>query len=491
MKKRLISLVLAAFMVLALMPVTVAADDTDVGVDNQFVMQFSVDKVTVGNNDETVDISINVDVNIGFAAMNYQLVFDKDVFILDQQPRVNSDMGFEFVGGPLDMAANEGKHLGMLLSEENVYKNGVLVTYTFKIAPGAKAGVHSIRLITDGGNVQLPGGGKIELEVLDDNFVNMTNVTSIAGGVTIPGYEVAYDANGGTGAPASQIKSKGEFVYISSIVPDRDGYRFLGWSTSASAHSAKYKAGDKYEEDSDVTLYAVWERLGDIAGTIDLAVERVEAKAGDEIEVAISLDNNTGLLDLQFVLTFDDTKLKYLSARQVPAPTSPGAEDEDPFELHMLQFIPPVASSVTNSGNFSFTLNHAYAGQGFNRLGNGDLAYVKFKVLDEAEDGFVDISIVPVTAHKIHGEAAQTTPLDINVTNGGVEISSQLLGDVNLDGSVDLNDAILVLQYSMFPDDYPIEYRGGVDFTKDGNVDISDAILLLQYSMFPDDYPIA
>jgi len=491
MKKRLISLVLAAFMVLALVPVTVAAADTDVGVDNQFVMQFSVDKVTVGNDDQTVDVSISVDVNVGFAAMNYQLVFDKDVFVLNQQPRVNSEMGFEFVGGPLDMAANQGKHLGMLSSEENVYRNGVLVTYTFGIVPGAKAGTHVIRLITDGGNVELPGGGKIELEVIDDNFVNMTNVTNIAGGVTIPGYKVSYNANGGTGAPASQTKSKNDFVYVSSVIPERDGYRFLGWSTSASAHSAKYKAGDKYSEDADVTLYAVWEKLGDIAGTIDLAVEKVEAKAGDEIEVAISLANNTGLLDLQFALVFDDTKLKYLSSRQVSAPTSPGDEDEDPFELHMLDFSPPIASTVTNSGNFSFTLDLQYADQGFNRLGNGDLVYVKFKVLDEAEDGFTDISIVPDSANKIHGEAALPTPLEINVTNGGVEISSQLLGDVNLDGSVDLEDAILVLQHSLFPDDYPIEYRGGVDFTKNGSVDLDDAILLLQYSLFPEDYPIA
>lgn len=64
-------------------------------------------------------------------------------------------------------------------------------------------------------------------------------------------------------------------------------------------------------------------------------------------------------------------------------------------------------------------------------------------------------------------------------------------GELNNDGVVDLNDAILLLQHSMFPELYPIEYSGSVDFTKDGNIDLNDAILLLQYSMFPDLYPIA
>ncbi len=72
-----------------------------------------------------------------------------------------------------------------------------------------------------------------------------------------------------------------------------------------------------------------------------------------------------------------------------------------------------------------------------------------------------------------------------------VKDSSFLFGDVNGDGLLDLNDAIRVLQYSMFPELYPLEYEGNVDFTGDGVVDVNDAILLLQHSMFPELYPIA
>ena len=70
------------------------------------------------------------------------------------------------------------------------------------------------------------------------------------------------------------------------------------------------------------------------------------------------------------------------------------------------------------------------------------------------------------------------------------EASSELLGDIDGDGHVELADAILLFQYSLFPDDYPIGYKGNIDFDKSGHVELADAILLFQYSLFPDDYPI-
>jgi len=67
----------------------------------------------------------------------------------------------------------------------------------------------------------------------------------------------------------------------------------------------------------------------------------------------------------------------------------------------------------------------------------------------------------------------------------------EILGDINLDGEVTIDDALLLFQYSMLPDVYEIAYEGGLDFTKDGDVTIDDALLLFQYSMLPDIYPLA
>ena len=71
-------------------------------------------------------------------------------------------------------------------------------------------------------------------------------------------YTVSYDANGGSGAPGSQIKTQDATLTLSSTKPTRSGYTFLGWATSASATSATYQPGGSYTANASVTLYAVW-----------------------------------------------------------------------------------------------------------------------------------------------------------------------------------------------------------------------------------------
>ena len=72
-------------------------------------------------------------------------------------------------------------------------------------------------------------------------------------------YTVSYNANGGSGAPASQTKTYGTTLKLSSTKPTRTNYTFKGWATSASAITATYSAGGSYTANAAITLYAVWE----------------------------------------------------------------------------------------------------------------------------------------------------------------------------------------------------------------------------------------
>ena len=76
-------------------------------------------------------------------------------------------------------------------------------------------------------------------------------------------FTVSYNANGGSGAPASQTKTYGVDLTLSSTVPTRAGYAFKGWATSSTGAVA-YPAGGTYKENSAATLYAVWELLGNV-----------------------------------------------------------------------------------------------------------------------------------------------------------------------------------------------------------------------------------
>lgn len=76
-------------------------------------------------------------------------------------------------------------------------------------------------------------------------------------------YTVSYNANGGSGAPASQTKTYGVNLTLSSTIPTRAGYAFKGWATSSTG-TVEYQAGGTYSANSAVTLYAVWELLGNV-----------------------------------------------------------------------------------------------------------------------------------------------------------------------------------------------------------------------------------
>ena len=71
-------------------------------------------------------------------------------------------------------------------------------------------------------------------------------------------YSIRYNANGGTGAPASQTKTYGVPLTLSAVKPTRAGYEFLGWATSRNATVSEYAPGERYTDEAGVTLYAVW-----------------------------------------------------------------------------------------------------------------------------------------------------------------------------------------------------------------------------------------
>jgi len=81
-------------------------------------------------------------------------------------------------------------------------------------------------------------------------------------------YTVAYNANGGSGAPGSQTKYYGTNLTLSSTKPTRNGYTFKGWATS-SGGAVAYNPGATYSANAGVTLYAVWQANATYTVTFD------------------------------------------------------------------------------------------------------------------------------------------------------------------------------------------------------------------------------
>lgn len=71
-------------------------------------------------------------------------------------------------------------------------------------------------------------------------------------------YTISYNANGGSGAPATQSKTHGVALILSSTIPTRAGYKFAGWNTNAAGNGTTYAAGSTYTGNASATLYAQW-----------------------------------------------------------------------------------------------------------------------------------------------------------------------------------------------------------------------------------------
>ena len=80
----------------------------------------------------------------------------------------------------------------------------------------------------------------------------------VEGSTTPETYTITYDVNNGTGTIASQTKTKGVDLTLTTDKPTRSGYNFLGWSTSSSATTAIYTSGATFTTDANTILYAVW-----------------------------------------------------------------------------------------------------------------------------------------------------------------------------------------------------------------------------------------
>ncbi len=128
----------------------------------------------------------------------------------------------------------------------------------------------NVRAIPDGnGSVLgvLPMGQKIYITPEEDGqwgylqyegksaWVSLAHVFAPMHPISI----LRYSTEGGEDGPAAQIKRPGELLHISESVPKRQGYTFEGWSTDPQGKGTIYKAGDVYNADEDMTLYALWQ----------------------------------------------------------------------------------------------------------------------------------------------------------------------------------------------------------------------------------------
>ena len=71
-------------------------------------------------------------------------------------------------------------------------------------------------------------------------------------------YTIKFDANGGSNAPSSQMKTYGKTLVLTTDKPTKTNYKFEGWGLSSNTSTVAYNSGGNYTKNASDTLYAVW-----------------------------------------------------------------------------------------------------------------------------------------------------------------------------------------------------------------------------------------
>ena len=120
-----------------------------------------------------------------------------------------------------------------------------------------------------------------------------TDEVGLETSVVINSYIISYVANGGTGVMKSQIKIQDFDIELLENAFENIGFTFNNWNTKADGTGTTYNPGDKYTENANVILYAMW---NDMQSPVILDVTlSPNFVAGSDIMLRITAEDNKGV----------------------------------------------------------------------------------------------------------------------------------------------------------------------------------------------------
>lgn len=205
-------------------------------------------------------------------------------------------------------------------------------------------------------------------------------------------YTLHYDANGGTGKMDDQIFQHGQILPLNGCTYSREGYDFMGWSTSKNnvkkfdnkaevGFSSLLQTSGEPKDNAEATLYAVWqerdvtlnyassdeslgtvtagsETIGAVNGTS--AGSTAQAKSGARFDGWYSADGTLLSTDLTFVPTKKDgtvwqgtTYYAHFSAKRSPStPSTPAKPNETKPTLA------PIPEMLNGEDHYAYLLGY-------------------------------------------------------------------------------------------------------------------------------------
>jgi len=194
---------------------------------------------------------------------------------------------------------------------------------------------------------------------------------------------------------------------------------------------------------------------------IYISAPHITAAPGSYIDITISLNGlHDGLSSLSFDLSYDATILERVGSIELGCV----------FDASIIQ--PPIGANP-------FRVNLRMMDILGVTHSTGDLATVRFRVLDNVEPGVtVPIELSVVSAYRI--ENFMLAPVNVASSNGSVHVVNNIMfGDVNGDGMITDADLLMLRMYLA---GHPVSIdRQAADVNVDGQITSADELLLAMY----------
>ena len=100
--------------------------------------------------------------------------------------------------------------------------------------------------------------GDNEIEITDNSFIMPNGDVIINARFVQKTFIITFNANGGDEGPKEQEKPGGDTIILSTIIPQRNNWYFLGWAENIDGIGSIYLPGENYSQDMDIVLYAIW-----------------------------------------------------------------------------------------------------------------------------------------------------------------------------------------------------------------------------------------
>ena len=189
-----------------------------------------------------------------------------------------------------------------------------------------------------------------------------------------------------------------------------------------------------------------------------IEVGSCNAYPGDTITIPVSLKNNDGIASIMFTVSYDANCLKYQGASFTEALT--GLSNT-------------VAVNDETTGKVTMSWVKGASGE---YTGSETIANLKFEVIAVSENTSAQVSLT-YDKENVFNESLKNQ--NFLVKNGTVQIGKYRPGDINGDGTVDVNDALLLLNYVCGLEEEKVV--GNPDVNGDGAVNNKDVVILLRY----------